>query len=48
MMTFDDACALTCPFFAESAIIFPIKFGFETFAGDSFPAPNISGKLVSN
>ena len=39
------------PVFAESAIIFPIEFpylGFETFAGDSFPAPNISGKLVSN
>ena len=44
----------TCPFFSESAIIFPIEFlrgpaiGFETFAEDSFPAPNISGKLVSN
>ena len=39
--------------FPESAIIFPITFslpylGFETSAGDSFPAPNISGKLVSN
>ena len=37
------------PVFAESAIIFPIEFllipylGFETFAGDSFPAP---GKFI--
>ena len=36
----------TCSVVAESPIIFPLRtsidlyLGFETFAGDSFPAPN--------